>query len=760
MADMEALWRMIPSEMREALNSQAGLKWTMSDARSDEADEMHLAIATQEQQDAIIDVIDDESSAMANGLLLNLFAADLSEMTSGELPTIMKMRQAWNNCTPHTRDFLSAFDATLDRPSRLHYLLLDVEEVVKEIHDRLNGSPGELTRKLDVVALKRLHLATAPATEAGTKKLTAMSTPQMALQLEVSRASIASSAAMGTKRHGDEALVSFLRSKRGCRGKTVGVPGESRNDLETKLHSKWSSEATLILKELDFPIVAVAAETADGNRVMTLRFMNHRASTIEKRVKLWRRLKKIWLQPHEIRWPSRTQLIDLLEGTGQMSAARTWPDQVLGTMAFLEDTGGVSMAQKLSEDSIVISHARALTTELSSPTGVKRQAPPLPIAVILALELYVVDPTNVIGMRLLAWVRLVKSWAGLRYHDHLGMEAGSLRLYPDGLTLWLSRTKTSGPGKKVSRLPVFVHKDAYLGVKKWLVTGVRLFTDLNVRETRDYLVPSLESNFAAARDTPMLYAEALVSDRLLLGLLKTPAMNKDNWQPTKYPLMPEELLGFFSEHSERHFLPRLSIAAGFSREERDYLGRWSPSGADSYVIDAEHVVTKIQKTVAMKLRMGDPEMHRNRNEATAMRTYLTRRGLDADHILHLMSALEPKLNCMTPEIEKNLDSEDEGIKDGDSDIEGEILQTSEPIVEVGYYPYWMARASRKLHRTGATTCPWNPKGVATCVWIEGEADAKSQALTYCKKCWPAGFEEEASDSEPLIDIEIDAEDSD
>jgi hypothetical protein len=398
-----------------------------------------------------------------------------------------------------------------------------------------------------------------------------MKMPQMALELEVSRAASALASSSGEKRQGYDSLVASLKSKRGCRGKSVGIPGESRDDLETKLHDKWSAEAVALLKELNLPIVAVASSTADGDRVMTLRFRNHRSSTIKGRVTLWRKLQKIWLRPHSIVWPNRTQLIDLLDGTGQMSAAKTWPEQVLGTMAFLEESGGVHMAQRLSEDGIVVSHTRALTTELSSQSGDKRQAPPLPPVVILALELYVTDPTNVAGMRLLAWVRLVKTWAGLRYHDHLGMEAGSIKMDSDGLVFWLSRTKTSGPGKKVAKLPVYVHKEAYLGVKKWLTVGFRIFAEMKVRESRDYLLPPLESEFSAVRDTPMSYAEALVSDRILLGLLKTPALKKESWVSTSEILMPEELLGFYSEHSERHFLPRLSIAAGFSREERDYL---------------------------------------------------------------------------------------------------------------------------------------------------------------------------------------------
>jgi len=331
------------------------------------------------------------------------------------------------------------------------------------------------------------------------------------------------------------------------------------------------------------------------------------------------------------------------------------------------------------------------------------------------------------------------------------MEAGSLRLDADGLVFWLNRTKTSGPGKKVARLPVYVHKEAYLGTKRWLSVGFRIFSELKVRESRDYLLPSLEGNYMAVRDTPMTYPEALVSDRILLGLLKTPVIKKDNWSLTAEFLMPEEMLGYFSEHSERHFLPRLSIAAGFSREERDYLGRWSPSGADSYVTDSEQIVTKIQKSVALKLRMGDQDLHRNRNETTSMKTYLSKRGHNEEHVTKLMAILEPKLLCMAPPGDKISKVRQEADMDTeDSEEEVLDLKAAKPLEAVGFYPYWMARASRKLHKTGATTCPWNPK---VGVWIENEADARSRAATYCKKCWPGGFEDGASDSDSVIGLE-------
>ena len=365
MADLNALWNTFPNAMQEALDAQAGLDWTHTGVSSGEFSAMQSAVATPEQREAILQVID-EASTSINGQFLELFASDMAELVYGPPPSIAGMRDAWQRCSNHVRDFLSAFNATLATPARLHYLLLDIDGVLKEVHGRLNANPDEGTRQLDVQTLRRLHWATAPAVINVTKRVSIMKMPQMALELEVSRAASALASSSGEKRQGDDSLIAFLKSKRGRRGKLVGIPGESRDDLEAKLHGKWSTEAVALLKDLKMPIVAVAESTADGDRVMALRFRNHRASTIKGRVSLWKRLQKIWLRPHSIVWPNRTQLIDLLDGTGQMSAAKTWPEQVLGAIAFLEEAGGVHMAQRLSEDGIVISHTRALTTELDS----------------------------------------------------------------------------------------------------------------------------------------------------------------------------------------------------------------------------------------------------------------------------------------------------------------------------------------------------------------------------------------------------------
>ena len=138
-----------------------------------------------------------------------------------------------------------------------------------------------------------------------------MSSAEKAYALEVSRAKQRDEASSsGSKREGDSQLMEDIKLKRGRRVRPVGTPGEKREDLEAALKDKWVVEAVLILKELDLPVVKIAALTADPERIVSRRFTNHQGSTVKGRVMLWRRLKTLWLQPQSIGWPDRIQLLD------------------------------------------------------------------------------------------------------------------------------------------------------------------------------------------------------------------------------------------------------------------------------------------------------------------------------------------------------------------------------------------------------------------------------------------------------------------
>eukprot|EP00969_Alexandrium_andersonii_P033984 1485905-Alexandrium_andersonii.AAC.1 len=67
-----------------------------------------------------------------------------------------------------------------------------------------------------------------------------------------------------------------------------------------------------------------------------------------------------------------------------------------------------------------------------------------------------------------AWWRLVKVWASLRFDDHRSMEPANVRMGPTGLIGTLTRTKTSGLGKRHEVLGLFVLEGAFVADPQWL----------------------------------------------------------------------------------------------------------------------------------------------------------------------------------------------------------------------------------------------------------------------------------------------------
>ena len=69
-------------------------------------------------------------------------------------------------------------------------------------------------------------------------------------------------------------------------------------------------------------------------------------------------------------------------------------------------------------------------------------------------------------------------------------------------------------------------------------------------------------------------------------------------------MVPPSLLTTLTGHSERCTLPSLSAILGLGRSERDYLGRWTPSGSDEYVRTSKRVVRQAL-TLIISAATGD-----------------------------------------------------------------------------------------------------------------------------------------------------------
>ena len=92
-----------------------------------------------------------------------------------------------------------------------------------------------------------------------------------------------------------------------------------------------------------------------------------------------------------------------------------------------------------------------LTVEAQEGLGVLK-SPRLPLVVIGALEAKVCDVEETMGVRLVCWSRLLRTYGVLRTDDLQRVSPCDVSLQDSGLSMTLRRTKTTRGGKKVRDL--------------------------------------------------------------------------------------------------------------------------------------------------------------------------------------------------------------------------------------------------------------------------------------------------------------------
>ena len=148
----------------------------------------------------------------------------------------------------------------------------------------------------------------------------------------------------------------------------------------------------------------------------------------------------------------------------------------------------------------------------------------------MVLERVVLDDCEPTGLRIKAWAKLVKVWASLTglTSKPFGQETQA----SGGRFTTLRQTKTSGPNRRIKKMPLCVSEAAFFENPSW--------PDLAV----------FEKKMAE-------YADAVVVSAAILQRAGMPAI----------------VQGFWTEHSERSVLPtNLSV-----------LGRWKLERSDTYV---------------------------------------------------------------------------------------------------------------------------------------------------------------------------------
>ena len=323
--------------------------------------------------------------------------------------------------------------------------------------------------------------------------------------------------------------------------------------------------------------------------------------SLRQRLACWAPVRRFMLSAHQHAYPSGAEeFLDYLAHLRRSGAPKTACKSAQLSLAFLEEAGEVAEADRLSSLTSVtnlVKEARlasevALATREEGATwraASADQAPQLPLRLLLAFEEVVADLGRPVYQRAFAWYRLLRHWASLRWDDTQGINPGSLDRRARGLFAALEKSKTSGPGKKLKVLPVYVSDRAFLKLP-WLDTGLTLWRSDALAFERDYLLPLPAEDLQSSRRTQALYSDCAGFSQALLRSLKDEA---------GAALLLPEACSFWSEHSDRAGLDSWCAALSIEESERNFLGRWAAKGsAGVYVRTACRVVENLQEISA------------------------------------------------------------------------------------------------------------------------------------------------------------------
>ena len=308
-----------------------------------------------------------------------------------------------------------------------------------------------------------------------------------------------------------------------------------------------------------------------------------RVGTVRARLRDWGRLVR-WLVAHGYPcWPtSAKQIVEYLHDGVAEGFPKSFPRNTLAAVHWMETRSGLGSSVHLAGEDLLKKTAGWAETQLDAAVTPVRKALQFPVGLVVALEVFVCDETSEYALRVVAWTRLLKYWAALRQDDLLRIAPEDVEARAGALQARLTRTKTSGTGKKVRELPVTVPSTASYTGLPWATVGFGLFQAVEPSGRRWFL-PRPMGDLSGFTTRVISNTESSWVARLVLSKLRVPAYDLDTglWgSDSREYLLKGEWPRIWSTHSERASLVSLLATAGVGKDERNLIGRWSPEGSD------------------------------------------------------------------------------------------------------------------------------------------------------------------------------------
>ena len=334
----------------------------------------------------------------------------------------------------------------------------------------------------DLAELRGLIAGAAPGASQAQRRFANASEADLDYALQVKRdtmeAAASSSRALVAARQAPAGTATYQHWPSRVKRSLVKAKGDTalRQQLEDRERTKWAARLAGIISAARLPAALDTAGQLCELGELKRSSKGRRSSTLKAHVRYCEGF-LVWLSiATGLLWPSSPRdVIKYLEMRSEEPCGRTVPGTIQRALIFVESAGEVAACDTVATHPSVINLLEELSTSLGTAVRSKRKAWQLPVSMVIFWECVVCDTEAETFVRGFAWFKLVKLWTGMRWSDTVGLPPSSLRLDKRGLAGVLDRTKTTGAGKRVEQLCIYVSFCAFLEHCNWLEIGFQLW---------------------------------------------------------------------------------------------------------------------------------------------------------------------------------------------------------------------------------------------------------------------------------------------
>ena len=378
----------------------------------------------------------------------------------------------------------------------------------------------------------------------------------------------------------------------------------TREQAEQRERLRWEETLANILLEGQTPTAELAKKSSNPLQVLSRSVGKTRISTLKSYLKRW--LKMVcWLRRatgHA--WPRDIeQALDYVEVLAE-DLHPTVPQATLQALQWMEKAGGYFGEEAIFSHPLVVKAFDNLTVEAGMLGKPRKQSPRFPFVLLAALELFCTNPDTPIMKRIHGNSILLRSFGTLRFDDIQNMDRRRIRKLGSIYVTELLKTKTSGPGKRNTELPVAISADATVLNTDWTL---RLLEDLEEAcpERSDFLLFSSSYDGQHSKGKMKTYEESAADTRQIVSCLRIPVLKNGKWVPSNDPVIPAVCIGAIQEHGGRSVLPSVAVFTEPEKTKRDMLGKWLVTGGSvDYTRSYRAIIAKMQTEIIRAVRSG------------------------------------------------------------------------------------------------------------------------------------------------------------